>query len=183
VLEAWSSIKARAPGAELRIFYRLEPWLRGFDSTPYYPPIEKLRHRALYVEEALKRLGGPEWGITVVDSVSHDQLMREMAQAEVLLHPCETTSWSEGFSVTVLEGCAAQACPIISDCDALGEVYAELDPVPVGQWGKWRDDVVRALTDPAFRMQRNEKAKAIADRLTWKAHAKRLDEVIRNGLR
>ncbi len=163
----------------MRIFYRLEPWFRSFDQTPYFEPIEKLRHRALWCEEALRRMSGPEWGITVVDSVSHDQLMREMAQAEVLLHPCETTSWSEGFSVTVLEGCANQACPIISDCDALGDVYAELDPVPVGQWDRWRDDVVRALTDPGFRAHRNEKARAIAERLTWKAHAKRLDEVIR----
>jgi glycosyltransferase involved in cell wall biosynthesis len=182
VLEQWPAIKRAVPHASLKVFYRLEPWFRGFDSTPYYPPIEKLRHRALWCEEALRRMSGPEWGITVVDSVSHDELMREMQAAEVLLHPCETTSWSEGFSVTVLEGCANGACPVISDCDALGEVYAELDPVPVGQWGKWRDDVVRALTDEAFRSQRNEKAAAIAARHTWRAHAERLDEVIRGRI-
>jgi glycosyltransferase involved in cell wall biosynthesis len=183
VLGAWPEIKRRLPHASLKVFYRLEPWFRGFDSTPFFPPIERLRHRALWCEEALRRMSGPEWGITVVDSVSHDELMREMAQAEVLLHPCETTSWSEGFSVTVLEGCAAGACPIISDCDALGEVYADLDPVPVGQWGKWRDDVVRALTDPAFRAQRNEKARALAEKLTWARHVKQLDEVIRGAVK
>ncbi len=182
VLGAWPGIKRAVPAATLKVFYRLEPWFRSFDQTPYFEPIEKLRHRALWCEEALRRMSGPEWGITVVDSVSHDQLMREMAQAEVLLHPCETTSWSEGFSVTVLEGCASQACPIISDCDALGDVYAELDPVPVGQWDRWRDDVVRALTDTGFRAHRNEKARAIAERLTWQAHAKRLDEVIREKM-
>jgi len=183
VLESWSAVKKAVPHATLRVFYRLEPWFRGFDTTPHFPPIEKLRHRALWCEEALRRMSGPEWGITVVDSVSHDQLMREMQEAEVLLHPCETTSWSEGFSVTVLEGCANQACPIISDCDALGEVYADLDPVPVGQWGKWRDDVVRALTEPAFRAQRNAKARALAEKLTWARHVKQLDEVIRGAIK
>ena len=182
VLQAWPGIKRAVPHATLKVFYRLEPWFRGFDTTPYFQPIEKLRHRALWCEEALRRMSGPEWGITVVDSVSHGELMREMAQAEVLLHPCETTSWSEGFSVTVLEGCAAGACPVITDCDALADVYADLDPVPVGQWDLWRDDVVRALTDPAFREQRNEKARAIAARLTWRAHAERLDEVIRGRI-
>jgi glycosyltransferase involved in cell wall biosynthesis len=183
VLEAWPGIKKASPGANLRVFYRLAPWFRGFDTTPYYPPIEKLRHRALWCEEALRRLSGPEFGITVVDQVSHETMLSELRQAEVFLHPCDTTSWSEGFSVATLDACASGACPVISDCDALGEVYADLDPVPVGQWGKWRDDVVRALTDPAFRMHRNEKAKAIADRLTWKAHAKRLDEVIRGAIK
>jgi glycosyltransferase involved in cell wall biosynthesis len=182
VLEAWPTIKRACPEASLRIFYRLEPWLRGFDQTPYYPPIEKLRTRAHYVEQALEKLSGPEWGIEVVDSVSHDQMMREMAMAEVLVHPCETTSWSEGFSCTVLEGCAAQACPIVSDCDALGEVYADIEPFKVGDWGAFRDLTIRALTDSAFREYRNKKAKALADRLTWKAHVARLDEVIREKI-
>lgn len=181
-LEAWPAVKRAVPAATLKIFYRLEPWLRSFDTTPYSPPIEKLRARAGYVEEALARLSGPEWGITVVDSVSHDQMMHEMAQAEVLVHPCETTSWSEGFSCTVLEGCAAQACPIVSDCDALGEVYADIVPFRTGDWGAFRDLTIRALTDSAFREYRNAKAKALADRLTWKAHVARLDEVIRGRI-
>jgi glycosyltransferase involved in cell wall biosynthesis len=182
VLEAWPAIKKGVPAATLRVFYRLEKWFRDFDTTPYYPPIEKLRARALWCEEALRRLSGPEWGITVVDSVSHDEILREMAQAEVLVHPCETTSWSEGFSVTVLEGCAAGACPIISDCDALGDVYAELDPVPVGSWGAWRDLVIKALTDSDYRNDMNRRARAIAERNTWKQHAKKLDELIRSRL-
>lgn len=178
VLEAWPSIRRAVPHATLRIFYNVNHWVRSFDTTPYWSPIERLRTRALYVEEALKRLSGPEWGIEVVDQVSHAELMREMAAAEVLVHPCETTSWSEGFSCTVLEGCAAEACPIVSDCDALGEVYAGLEPFKVGDWAAFRERTIRALTDSAFRSEMNAKAKALADRLSWKAHVARLDEVI-----
>ncbi len=183
LLEAWPHIKRAVPHATLRIFYQLKPWLRGFDETPYYPPIEKLRARALYVEEALARLSGPEWGVTIVDSVPREQLARELDAAEVFAYPCETTSWSEGFSCSTLEACAAEACPIISDCDAFADVYGSLDPVPVGSWAAWRDRVIMALTDADFRKQHNEKARALAERLTWEAHAKRLDEVIRGRLK
>lgn len=178
VLESWPHIKRAVPTASLKVFYRLEKWFRGFDTTPYFPPIERLRTRALYVEEALRRLSGPEWGITVVDSVAHDQVLREMAQAEVLVHPCETTSWSEGFSCTVLDACASGACPIVSDCDALGEVYADLQPFKVGDWAAFRERTIRALTDAEFREQTVAKARAIAERLTWARHAKQLEEVI-----
>ena len=68
-MEAWPSIKRAVPAAHLRVFYNLATWLRSFDQTPYYPPIERLRARALWCEEALKRLSDPKWGITVVDQV------------------------------------------------------------------------------------------------------------------
>lgn len=179
LLEAWPTIKRRAPQATLRVFYRLEEWMRAFDTTPYYPPIERNRQRAIYIAEALKLLSGPEWGIEVRDSVDRVTLAKELSEAEVFAFPCETMSWSEGFSCSTLEACAAEACPVLTDCDALGDVYRDLDPVPVGNWTQWRDDVVRALTDQAFREQRNKKARALAEKLTWAAHAKRLDEVIR----
>lgn len=183
LLEAWPTIKRAVPHASLRIFYRLEEWLRGFDTTPYYPPIERLRARALYVEEALRRLSGPEWGITVFDSVDRTRLAIELSEAECFAYPCNTTSWSEGFSCSTLEACAAEACPIITDCDAFGEVYRTLDPVPVGNWEAWCDRVVLALTDAAFRSEHNKKARELAESLTWAAHAKRLDEVIRGRIK
>lgn len=182
VLEAWPRIKRAVPHATLHIFYNLTHWLRTFDETPYFPDIERNRNRALYIEEALRRLSGPEWGITVRDQVSHDEMLREMAQAEVLVHPCETMSWSEGFSCTVLEGCAAEACPIVSDCDALGEVYSVLEPVPVGDWDRWRSRVVRALTDSDFRNDMNKRARKLAEELTWTRHVKQLDALLRERL-
>lgn len=183
VLEQWPRIRRVVPDATLKVFYRLQPWIAELKATPYHPPIERNRARALYIEEALRRLSGPEWGITVVDSVSHEEVLAEMRQAEVLLHPCETMSWSEGFSCTVVDACASGAVPVISDCDALGEVYADLDPIPVGNWDAWRDRVIEVLTKGDVRSQYVEKATALAGRLTWDAHVARLDEVIRNALR
>jgi glycosyltransferase involved in cell wall biosynthesis len=177
LLGAWPEIRRAVPHATLHVFYRLGPWLRGFDQTPYFPPIEPLRARANYVEECLRRfqeLGG--MGVTLRDAVSRETIEREMAQAEVSANPCDTTTWSEGFSCAILEACAARACPIISDCDALGEVYATLSPVPREPgWVKaWTARVIVALTTPAVRDEQNERAYKLASKLTWKVYAEKL---------
>ncbi len=181
LLGAWPEIRRAVPHATLQIFYRLEPWLRGFDQTPWFPPIEPLRARANYVEECLRRFqehGG--MGVTLRDSVSRETIEREMAQAEVLAFPCDTTAWSEGFSVATLEGCAARACPIISDCDALGSVYAPLSPVPREPgWVKaWTARLIEALTVPGVRNEQNDRAYALASKLTWKNYAANLTKEI-----
>jgi len=187
LLQEWPAIKRAVPHASLHIFYRLEPWLRGFDGTPYFPPIEPLRARANYVEECLRRFkehGGLD--VTLRDSVSRETIEREMAQAEVQAYPCDTTTWSEGFSCSILECCAARACPIITDCDALAAVYSDLQPTemfkgkePDGNWVPfWRDRVIRALTDETYRDELNAKAGALAERLTWRRTAERIAELI-----
>jgi hypothetical protein len=174
----WPGARFTVQAQTLKVFYRLEPWLRGFDSTPYYPPIERNRARALYIEEALRRMSGPEWGIEVVDSISRDQLQLELQQAELFLHPCETLSWSEGFSCSTMEACANGAAPIISDCDALGEIYAPLDPFRVGDWAAFRERTVRALTDGKFRAELAARATKLAREHTWKQHVSRLNEFL-----
>lgn len=180
LLQEWPHIKRAVPHAHLRIFYRLRAWLDGFANLKYHPPIEPLRARALYVEECLRRMQGPEWGIEVLDSVSREQIEREMTQAEVLAYPCNTTSWSEGFSCTILEACAARACPIITDCDGLPSVYGDALPmfnVPSGLAG-WRAAVISALQSPGYRDGINHDAHELASRLTWKHHAERLEQAI-----
>ena len=178
VLEAWPAIRRAVPHAHLRVFYRLDPWLRSFDTTPYFPPIEKNRTRALYIEEALKRLSGPEWGVEVVDSVSRDTLQLELQQAEVFLHPCETVSWSEGFSCSTMEACANGAAPVVSDCDALGEVYAPLDPFRTGDWAAFTERTIRALKDREFREDLSARAVALAKEHTWDRHVQQLHEFL-----
>ncbi|HEY3499511.1 MAG TPA: hypothetical protein VGK73_32700 [Polyangiaceae bacterium] len=182
LLQEWPAIKRAVPHATLHVFYRLEPWLRGFDQTPFFPPIEPLRARANYVEECLRRfreMGG--LGVTLRDSVSRETIEREMAQAECLAFPCDTTTWSEGFSCATLEGCAARACPVITDCDALAGVYGGALPVVyrVGDWqARFRDEVIRALTDSVYREEVNAKAHAFALEHTWKRTAERILEEI-----
>src|SRR4029079_16434810 len=99
-----------------------------------------------------------------------------MAQAQVLAYPCDTISWSEGFSCTTLECCAARACPVVSDCDAMGEIYGTLDPVPREPgWVKaWTERVIEALKVESVRDEQNERAYKLASHLTWKNYAAKL---------
>lgn len=186
LLQEWPAIKRAVPHAHLRIFYRLEPWIRGFDNVPYFPPIEPLRARALYIEDALRRLAHLD--VVAVDSVSREQIAREMSEAEVLAFPCDTVSWSEGFSCTVLEACAARACPVITDCDAFGTLYGGVVPMasreltPGSDWTGWVSDwsttVIEALEDSHFRSKVNEAAHAFAQQHTWRHTAQRLASAI-----
>lgn len=185
LLQEWPAIKRAVPHATLKIFYRLQPWIDGFADVAYSPPIEMLRSRAVYIQECLRRMSGPEWGITVCDSVSREQIEREMCEAEVLAYPCDTVRWSEGFSCTILEGCAARACPVITDCDALGGIYMEAcvveDMDAPGWQATWRDSIIRVLRDASRRGRINEKARAFAERHTWRLHAERLIAAIQKA--
>lgn len=179
LLQEWPAIKAAVPHATLRIFYRLQAWIDGFKSTKYYKPIEPLRSRALYIEEALRRMRDPKWGITVCDSVSREQIEREMCQAEVLAYPVDTTQWSEGFSCTTIEACAARACPVLWDTDAIGSIYALACPMyPRGDIVRWRDGVIRCLKNGPERENWNDSARALAEKLTWKNHVLRLESCL-----
>jgi len=175
LLQEWPQIKRAVPHSTLRIFYRLQAWIDNFQDTAYSPPIEELRGRAVYIQEALRRMNGPEWGITVLDSVSREQIEREMCEAEVLGYPCDTTRWSEGFSCTILEGCAARACPVITDCDALEGIYNNACRVmPRGNIEQWRDAVIEILQIEKSRDNWSARARAFAESLTWAKHAERL---------
>jgi len=190
VLQEWPAIKRAVPNATLKVFYRLQPWIEGFrpkdgarsprlwfrNQLPeYFPPTEPLLARANYIEETLKRLSGPEWGITVCDSVSREQIEREMCEAEVLAYPVDTIRWSEGFSCTILEACAARACPVLWDCDAIGGIYCKNCIVHKrGDIKWWRKAVIACLQDKEIRDAWNKKARALAEELTWAEHVRRL---------
>lgn len=179
LLQEWPKIKRAVPHATLRIFYRLRAWIDGFHNIAYNPSIEELRSRALYIDECLRRMSGPEWGIEVCDAVSRERIEREMCEAEVLAYPCDTTRWSEGFSCTILEACAARACPVIFDTDALGEIYWESCIVcDRGNLAYWRDSVIASLVSKTQRDETNARARSLAEKLTWVRHVDRVLEIV-----
>lgn len=188
LLQEWPAIRKAVPHATLRIFYRTMPWIRNFDAMAYYPPIEPQRARALYIEDALRRLQGH--GVELFDSVSRARLEQELAQAEVLAYPCDPANeFTEGFSCSTLEGCAARACPVITDVDALGSIYRDAVPAVTRSslmgttWQQaWRRNVIECLTDSDRRNRINDRAEALARSMTWKNTASRLMAAIQERL-
>lgn len=191
LLQEWAHIKRAVPHAKLRIFYRLRDWVGsmkaqigpdGFVHPHVFPNVQ----RALYIDECLYRLSEPKWGIEVHDSVSRATIEREMAEAEVMAYPLSPlNAFSEGFSCSTLESCAARACPITTDADAFRGLYGDVLPLTErsGDWvPKWRDNVIRALTDEVWREAVNDKAEAFAKELTWKNTSERLMAEIRTRM-
>jgi glycosyltransferase involved in cell wall biosynthesis len=190
LLQEWPHIKRAVPHATLRIFYRLQPWIDAMKQQhdpktgAVYRSVFPQVQRAIYIEEALKRLSDPKWGITVCDSVSRAQIEREMAEAECLAYPCDVVNhFSEGFSCSTLEGCAARACPVIADTDALGDIYRNAAVVvPRGKWVLWRQQVIEVLKNERYRNEMNARARAFAERQAWKSTAEKLMAAIQERL-
>ncbi len=188
LLQEWAKIRNAVPRATLKVFYSLESWsdgiLSGASATSSDPDIIDQRGRALYIREAVRRLSGH--GVEIVDSVSRNRIDREMAEAQVLAYSCDPVSWTEGFSVTLLEACAARACPVTTSVDALPEVYGGTVPMielPVRDHiGEFSDLVVRALTDADYRDKVNGRVESFARSYSWESVTASLDDMIQTGL-
>ncbi len=185
LLQEWPKIKRAAPHAHLKIFYKVMKWADNIIAHPYGDPtiMEQIR-RAHYIREALRRL--TPLGVELVDSVSRREIDRQMAEAEVLAYSCDPVSWTEGFSVTLMEGCAAGSFPVTTAVDALPEIYGghiPMVPVPVSQHtSEFSDLVIRGLTDPAYREEVNGKARALSRQYSWNLLAVRLEAILTGRL-
>jgi len=181
LLQEWPKIRRAAPHAHLKIFYKVMKWADNIIAHPGWDPtIKEQIRRAHYIKEALSRLAAH--GVELVDSVSRREIDRQMAEAEVLAYCCDPVSWTEGFSVTLMEGCAAGSFPVTTAVDALPEIYGEcvpMVPVPVhAHVGAFSDHVIRGLTDPVHRHEVNERVRNLAWRYTWSSLAARLDGIL-----
>ena len=104
----------------------------------------------------------------------------EMSEAEVLAYPCDTIRFTEGWSVTTLEACAAGAIPVLRGVDALGEIYADLPYCMKPDDPKFVDYTVNALQDCAAENVKLDRDRGyrIAQRYTWPTLAEKLETII-----
>ena len=174
-LDFFSEIRVRVPDATLHVFYRYQDWyerMRGL-----YP--DELGNRARYCNAVFDRLGRKgENGLFLEGPVSTKEMSEQLQRARLLLYPCDTVAFTEGFGVAVLDACAAGALPIISDADAFAEVYTGVAHVLPGKPGsrrtEWIESTVRALTDDAFFEQVTARCKEFAKTFTPESRATEL---------
>lgn len=186
LLQAWPTIKRLAPEAHLRIFYYALPEYLAQHARPDQVRGEDAR-RAHYVKHALERL--KHLGVEAVGGVSHRDLAREMLEAQVFAFPCDTSSYTETFSVATLEACAAGCVPVISSADSLGELYGEMlpetvVPAPVREHvGQFADLVALGIINQNFRERVTSRARAIAhDKFDWKKLSHHYENVLSWGV-
>ncbi len=185
LLQEWPKIRRAVPHAHLKIFYKVMKWADNIIAHPWGDPsIQEQIRRAHYIKEALYRLSSH--GVELVDSVSRRQIDREMAEAEVLAYSCDPVSWTEGFSVTLMEGCAARSCPVTTSVDALPEIYGGFIPMvrtPVkDHMSEFSDLVIRGLVDKDYRDGVNRTVRDLSSRYTWASLAQRLEGILERRL-
>ncbi len=178
-------INRAVPHASLRVFYPIDGWLDRMAAVTDGPPdILEQKRRAEFIRNqraALERIG-----VEFRGGASRVEITKEIAAAEVMGYTCDPVRPTEGFSCSVMEAAAARSCPIITNVDAFPEIYGGTLPMvdlPLSKNApKFRELVIRALTDSAWRDEVNVKARALAERFTWKLAAERMCEVLEKHL-
>jgi len=128
LLQQWGKIRAAVPYARLKVFYHSLP--HYFDRIDYllnsttHPSDKEHGRRASIIRDLIK-----SDGVEYVGSVSRARMAQEYSEAKLLTYPCDPTSYTEGYAVAIMEGCASGAVPVISDVDALTEIYGGVCPM------------------------------------------------------
>lgn len=176
LLYLWPIIHQAHPDAELHIYYEIQKWIEGAILLT-----SEVGVRARYVAAKLNS-GLP--GVTVHGAVSPRELAAELSACSLMLYPADTVRWTEGFGNAVMDACAAGVFPIITDCDAFGEVYAHsgASVVERGNSREWLDEFMRRvlyyLSNPQEVEAKRQVVQDFASKYDWKEVASKWQEII-----
>jgi hypothetical protein len=186
LLQEWSKIKEAVPYASLKIFYHLG--FGGIDDIEHNSNnanhMKETGNRIRYIKHAIKKL--EPLGVEFVGSISREQMKKELNEASVFGFPCDTTIFSEGFSISTMEAHASFTVPVITDKDCLGQVYknsgALIVKTPVkDNIDQFRSLVIKSLLDKRFSDAIIDKCRVFAMQNTWDIVAEDMEKIILKG--
>ena len=182
LLYLWPEIRLHYPDATLRVYYEGEKWVAACQGLA-----NEVGQRARYIAKRLAALQGH--GVILSGAVSPMAVADSLLQSDLFLYPCDPVSPTEGFSVSTMEAHAAGCVPIITDADALGEIYAESGAiiVPRGEGRDWieqyLDAVLKAMAvSPEEYTERRRACRRFAERYDWSYVADQLHTMIERRL-
>ena len=120
ILRVWPRIRRAVPGATLRVNYEVKKLLGFIEEPPGACDTGLERVRA--VRDAVARARG-DGSVSFSGLLSRPALRREQIQTRVMAYPSDGLGYTEGFSVAVLEACAAGALPVVRPVDAMPSIY------------------------------------------------------------
>lgn len=181
LLDIFPLVRARVPHANLKIFYRFWPWYKVAKDGH-----DLIGQRARYIARRLKELGtNGENGITLVGPVDNRTLGRELSSTMVLAYPCAPVRYTEGFSIAILDACAAACMPVISGVDALPSIYSGTAEIIYGRPGErlelWADRITHYLTDGEKRASAAAAASVFAQKFSRQNVSLMWEKLIKEG--
>lgn len=157
VLYLWRQIRYEFPDAELHVFYEIGKLAKDalfFDN--------EVGQRMRYIVGAVERLASH--GVFVHGAVAPANLFLELADSDLLLYPCDPANkFTEGQGMAILDAMASGVVPVLTDADALGELYSSSGAVMVSrtETAEWVDHYLEAVLsimkdDPDVERRRHE---------------------------
>lgn len=180
LLPIFEEVRRHISDVTLKVFYRYDQWVE--DNLRY--PGSEGHSRAMEIEAHLARVGrSGENGVIMFDSVSNRRMARELLSAKAFAYTCEPLRFTEGFSVSIMDACAAGCVPVISDADALPEIYGEAAHIvkgtPSQRKQEWVETLCRVFADDEFARTVSTRARAFSSNFGRKEIAGRLVDLVR----
>jgi glycosyltransferase involved in cell wall biosynthesis len=178
LLDIFPLVRARVKNAKLKIYYRFWPW---YEVTKFGDDL--VGQRARSIRNNLLKLGqNGENGVTLVGPINNKKLANVLSSTMVLAYPCLPVQFTEGFSIAILDACAAGCVPVISDVDALPSIYENVACIVTGNPGKklneWADKISYLLTNERARTDAAKKAVSFAGQYSRQEVSKMWERVI-----
>lgn len=184
LLSIWPSVRSAVPHAELHVFYSMKKWLDTWGSLDHNSPevMDSPQYRrAMFINHSLKQL--QNHGVVLRDQVSRHQIEIEYSVAQILAYPCDTISYTEGFSVSILDACSFGCVPLISNTDALGSLYCKAVPhvsAPMtSNVETYKNKLIQLLQDPELLDSYVRSAWELSHSLTWDNSIRQFLNVLR----
>lgn len=165
------AIRQQVPDAELHVYYRYNTW-RDRMLASSHPSIADQKERAITIEKVVKEMGDKgENGLYFHGPVASTEISKALCRAKVMAYPCDPVAFTEGFSMATLESIAAGCHVVLSDADALPELYGEASHQITGNPGVKGDEWVAAIVDGLRNYKPEQPGVAMAAQYTRRAVA------------
>lgn len=174
LLRIWPRVIEEVPDASLHIFYAFE---NLFESNKWR--MNTQGRDMWYIKTHLDQPG-----VVHRQAVGHKTMAREQKRASLLAYPCDPPMPCEGFCISVLEALAAGTPAIVSNADALPELYGEVATMlylPIDD-DEWARRIVQLLSNDKLWRMRSRKGQQFAVQYGWERLAQRWDKFIREKL-
>ena len=178
LLKVWPDVVARVPAAKLHIFYEIDKWM----GTGAARAIGAYGDRARLMLHTLLPRAKTDKSIVFHGAVSRKTLAKTQVNCRVQCYPYQPIMYCEGFGGAVNQGIAAGCHVLLTPHDAFETLYdgsvTWMPKDPSAMEAVLAENIVRALTDEQWSMERVALARPNRFKYTWEAAGNEMERAV-----